>query len=640
MSGQDPVVALLKDLNRPASPRPEFAEALRAQLLAELAEPDGAASQRGVLGKPLKLRHRRRVLAGAVALALVAAIVMVVLLSRPVPASAVDVILQAQRAFATIPPFQATMRMNLNPDGKNPNSFVPKGATEAVVISYGGPGRFRAQIVGQHPRFGLRSVPGPGSYVVYDGRRHVLGDYDALRKRFYSFPAPSVRPLEFLSWHGAYPDWERICRSPGSKVLPDTRIDGRQARHIRCDDYQGGSWQLWIDRRTGLLLKIVGQVGGDDLFPGLEMETGAKGGFQLERLHYRPSFPAGTFRVAAPAGALDYWGRLKAAADKVPSFRAIVTLQGPSHRSVDEVWWRKGKNWRTQVLSGVGNPYLTGGAGSFEVYAHGGIYTYNARDRSHSSVASASLDRSTAVNELLPEGVIYDYSTAACPIVGHDRIAGRDAVHRHCSSPDVPDVWVDTSTGLILREHAPGYDFRVRSIDYSPVFPANTFRTAAPARSRSAQQLQNDPYYKTTLTPGKPAPNWQAPKLGGGTFRPSDLRGRPALILLFSDTCGAGDPTCNVFPALEQTYEKWKNRVGIVWVDLQGTAKEAKAIQHHNHLALPVVVDDWHRNVVIKAWNIQAYPYWLLLDAHGRVIEAQFKPQTTTQLDQLLAKAK
>jgi len=638
MTERDPIVGVLSTLDRPATPRPEFAEELRARLLSELAVVDGAAVAGHVpWPRPALRQHRRRVLAGALALALVAAIVMVVLLTRPVPASAVDVILQAQRAFATTPPFQATLRIFANPDGKNPDSFVPRGATETVEISYGGPRRFRAQIVGQHPRFGVRSVAGPGSYVVYD--KNLSGTFDALRERFYSNPVTlgSGGPLQFLSWHGAYPNWERICRLAGSKVLPDARIAGRDARHIRCGDFKGGFWQLWIDRQTGLLLKLVGTVGGDDVLPGLEVVgTSATGGFEIERVNYRPSFPAGTFRVAAPGGALDYWGRLQAAADKVPSFRAIVTLRGPSHRSVDGVWWRKGKSWRTKVLAGVGNPYLTGGAGSFAVYAHGGTYTYNAHDRSYSSVASSWLGHENPVNELLPQGAIYDYSTAACPIVGHDRIAGRDAVHRHCASAN---VWVDGSTGLVLRELAPGYEVRVR-VEYDPAFPANTFRIVAPAGSRSAQQLHNDPYYKTTLRPGKAAPDWQAPTLAGGTFRPSDLRGKPALLLLFSDTCGAGDPTCNVFRALEQTYEKWKKRVGIVWVDLQGTAKEAKAIQHYNRLTLPIVVDDWHRNAVIKAWNIQAYPYWLLLDAHGRVIEARFKPQTISQLDQLLARAR
>ena len=638
MNEQDPILAVLKDLDRPAAPRPEFAAALRAQLLAELAEPNGAPDGRSILGARVRLRRRRPLLVGALAVALVAAIVVVVLLSRPIPASAVDVILQAQRAFASVPPFQATVRMNLNPDGKNPNGFVPRGATETVAISYGGPRRFRAQIVGQHPRFGVRSVAVPGSYVVYD--ENLSGYYDALRKFFVSNPVTpgAGRPLQFLSWHGAY-DWERVCRTAGSKVLPDARVAGREARHVRCGDFKGGFWQLWIDRQTGLLLKIVGQVSGDAVFLGEEVPgSSAKGGFQIEQLRYNPTFPPATFRVTAPNGALDYWGRIQAAYDKVPSFKAVVEQRFHGHTSVDEVWWQKGQSWRTQVLvHGSNDLFLTGGAGSFAVYAHGQLQTYNARDRSDSSVASAWLDHSNPANELLPQGAIYNYSPAACPIVGHDRIAGHDTLHRHCTSPD---VWLDAATGLILQEHVPGFDVRVRSIDYNPTFPPGIFQFAAPRGSRSQQNLFNDPYYKTKLAPGKPAPDWQAPKLGGGSFRPSDLRGKPALLLLESDTCPPGEQVCNVFKPIQQTYEKWKNQIGIVWVDLQGTAKEARQLQRYNHLTLPVVVDDSHRNVVIKAWNIQGYPYWLLLDKHGRVIEARFKPQTTTQLDQLLAKAK
>jgi len=39
-----------------------------------------------------------------------------------------------------------------------------------------------------------------------------------------------------------------------------------------------------------------------------------------------------------------------------------------------------------------------------------------------------------------------------------------------------------------------------------------------------------------------------------------------------------------------------------------------------------VVVDEHEAGR--KAWKVQAWPYWLLLDAHGGVIEARFKPQT------------
>jgi hypothetical protein len=633
MSERDPVVVLLKQLDRPVVPRPEFADALRERLLAELVQPDGLRARRRP--RPwltLPARRRRPLFAGAVALALAAAALTAVLLSRPSPASALDVIHQARRAFATTPPFEATLRFDLNPDSSNQDVFVPKGASGTLLVSYGGPKRFRTEIVAEQPR--LRTeARGPGSYDVYDGRR--IGFYDAERKFFNASPAPKeFRPLEFLSWHGVYPDWEQVCRRAGSKVLPETRIAGRDARHIRCGDYRGGFWQLWIDRQTGLLLKIVGQVGGGETFlQSLGPGTSAKGGFEVEHLRYNPSFPAGTFTVVAPSGALDYQGRLQAAMASVPPFRAVVSTRFREKTSVDKLSWLNDQTWRLDVLAGQSS-FASGGPGSFVVAAHGRAQSYNARENSVSRSFNPSFD---PIRELLPEDDSR-YSTTSCPIVGRDQLVGRDAVRRRCKTYE---VWVDRSSGvLLLKQESPGYERRVRGIAYHPVFSPGTFRFVPPPGSRKAHQLENDPYYKTTLAPGKVAANWSATRLGGGAFRLSDLRGKPALLLLFSDTCPAGDPTCDVFPQLERVYEEVKNKVAIVWVDLQGSAEQARKIARHNHLTLPVVVDHGFPGAVSKAWKIQAYPYWLLLDSHGRVIQARFKPQTRSQLQQLMAKAK
>lgn len=630
MTEPDPLAVLLKDLDQPATPRPEFAAALRTRVLAELTDPAGPRKRRRVPHlRPAGLaRHWRPVLAGALACAVAATAIVAVVLSRPAPASALDVILAARKAFATAPPFEATLRVALNPDGSNPDHLVTKGATATVAVSYGGPKRFRIEIVAEQPR--LRSEDlGPGSYEVYDGRR--IGSFDAGRKIFSSTAvAPDgFSPLEYLSWHGAYPDWQRICRYPGSKVLPDARIAGRVARHVVCRAYTGDTWQLWIDQKTGLLLKVVGQVGGGDLFTG-GPGTSAQGGFQVVKLRYDPSFPAGTFTVAAPPGALDYQGRLQAAEAGVPPFRAVVYGKAYGRAYTAEMWYRSSRRWRIKTLAGRPPLPVRGGAGSFAVAARGTVTYYKAAENSYGTASPSA----SPLDQLVPVGV-YGYSAAACPAVGHERIAGRDAVHRHCASTD---VWVDRSTGLILRQQAPRYEFRVRSIDYRPVFPPGTFRFAAPPGARSEQQLENDPYYKTTLAPGKPAPPWQATSLGGGTFRLTGLRGKPALLLLFADTCPAGDRACDVFTSLEQVYKEAKGKVAILWVDLQGRAEQAQKIVAYNHLTFPVVVDT--PGASIKAWKIQAYPYWLLLDSRGRVIEARLKPQTITQLQQLLAKAR
>ncbi len=447
MSERDPVVVLLKELDRQVAPRPEFAEALRTRLLAELVDANAAPARRSVPRprRALLAQHRRPVLAAAVAIAVAAATIAAVVLSHPSPASALDVIHQARRAFAAAPPFEATLRVDLNPDGSNPD--VPKGATATVVISYGGHGRFRTQIASVEPRFPAASSP--GSYQVFDG--DTIATFDSKRNRLDSTPAPKgFRPLDYFSWHGAYPDWERICRDPGSKVLPDARIAGRDARHIRCSDYRGDTWELWIDRETGLLLKIVGQVAGDDFFLDLGSGASSKGGFQVERLRLHPAFPAGTFAVTAPPGALDYQGHLRAAAAKVPPFRAVVYGLFNGKTNVDRVSWLNNQTWRIEVLTGQG-PFLPGGPGSFVVSAGGRTRSYNAHENSYSSSTISS--NANPILQLLPEEDAR-YSTAACPMVGHDHIAGRDAVRRRCPSYD---VWVDGPTGIfrsLLQDEA------------------------------------------------------------------------------------------------------------------------------------------------------------------------------------------
>jgi peroxiredoxin len=633
MSERDPVSTLLGELEGPVDPRAEFTDALRARLLEELAHTDSAPPRHGARRPRWAPHLRRPLLAGATALAVAAMAVAVVVASRPSPASAVDVIRQARRAFASTPPFQALIRLELNPDGSNVNRWLPKGETETVLVSYGGPRRFRAEIVGQRPR--LRDLSPPGAYQVFDGRR--LGSFDPRRPKIFESAAVSgYSPLEFLSWHGAYPIWDRLCGGPDSKVLADARIAGRDARHIRCGNFHADVWELWIDRQTGLLLKIVGQVGGDDTFLAGGPGTSAKGGFEIERLRYNPPFSRETFSVTAPSGAFDPGARLQAALAKLPPFHAVIAAYGRAGRPsyVDEVWWLNGHTWRSQrLLDRTRDPNFTG-AGSFSVWAHGTLGSYNAHDKTFSRDSDVQPGPDPEGGQLLD--VEYPlYSGVRCPIVGHERTAGRETDHYRCPAEigvSPRELWIDAATGLTLRSWFPGYQMRVRSIEYHPHFPPGIFRFVPPRGSRNAQQLTNDPYHKTTLAPGKPAPNWNATTLAGKPFQLTDLRGKPVLLLLLPDWCS--DPVCNELAPLEQAYQESNHRTQVIWVDiLGGKAQGAKKLARLNHFTLPIVID--HKEASHKAWAFDGYPYLLLLDSRGRVIEAHFH-QTTAQLTRML----
>jgi hypothetical protein len=581
-------------------------------------------------------------------------VISAVVASHPSPASALDVIRQARAAFAHMPPFQATYKVSMNPGGGE-EAFdtlgVPKGATATVVVSYGGPDRFRTQSVAEY-RIPLTqtATPRPGSYQVFDGRTYAT--YNSLWRRFDSSPSSGISALEGLSWQGASPDWERVCRGPHSKVLADAQIAGRDARHIRCTDFTGNTWQLWIDRQTGLLLKIVGQVGADDFFLGGGIGTSAKGGFQIDKLRYNPPFPAGTFSVKAPPGAYDYPAHVRAALAKVPPFRAVVYSRGPYGSGFTrEVWRVNSRTWREKNLAGTG--VQASNVGSFEVSGPGGEVFYYPQGKTFSRTSTAYAAESDPALQLLAVDN-RTFSPAKCLVVGHDRVAGRDAVHRHCPAGRSPvgvpipssDIWADSATGLVLKSdtvgpkaYGGGAETRVLSIVYRPTFPPGTFRFVPPPGSISGQRLsrlEKSPYYKTKLAPARPAPNWHATTLAGKRFQVTDLRGKPALMLFVPDDCT--DPACDDLAALEQTYQMSNHRTQVVWVDIffGEKGRGAKQVARLNHVTFPIVLD--HREASYKAWGFGGYPFWLLLDSRGRVIEARFKPQTVPQLTRMLAR--
>jgi outer membrane lipoprotein-sorting protein len=672
VSNRDPLITLLKELDGPVDPRPEFADALRAQLLEQLAQTNGARAR-----QPIRLPHRvlparlgRPLLAGValVALAAIVIAVVVVVVSRPAPASALDVIRQARAAFAHMPAFQATYKVELNPDGTYPNQ-PPKGATATVVVSYGGPDRFRTQTLAEHLIPLTQTATPPGSYQVFNGRTYAI--YNSLWKRFDSYPSTGVPALEGLSWHGAYPDWERVCAGPNSKVLADAQIAGRDARHIRCVNFTGEVWELWIDRQTGLLLKVIGQVGGDDFFLG-GIGTSAKGGYTIEKLRYNPRFPAGTFSVKPPPGTFD----IRAAQAKVPPFRAVIYSRGyhadsPGYRcgrclrqrrgssstelvwhlvsSTEAVWHLNSHTWRQKTLSGTG--VQASSVGDFSVSGPGGQVTYDAHDKTYYRGSTVYSPETDPAQQLLPADEIYSVTHTECPVVGHGRVAGRDAVHRHCPAWGSPigvpipssDIWADSATGLMLKydthgskRDGGGAETRVLSIVYSPSFPPGTFRFVPPPGSVSGQrisQLANSPYYKTKLAPGKPAPNWHATTLTGKPFQLTDLRGKPALILVLAGWCT--DPACDELTPLEHAYQKSNHKTQVIWVEIRGNAPQTKKIARLNHVTFTVVIDTGNPGAVIKAWATQGVPSFVLLDSRGRVIEAHFH-QTAAQLTTML----
>jgi DNA-binding beta-propeller fold protein YncE len=301
MNQRDSVAVLLKTLDRPATPQPEFAQALRQRLLTELGETNGHRAWRPRLTPPPRPRRRRRLLAAVAAIALVASALAAVLLSRPAPASALEVVQRARQQFPLMPAFQATI--------------VTKDSQGRIVTRrfYRGPNAWRLEypnVVGERG-----GVIHTSDYYVWNGR--FQGNYQANANSFYITPGSLIRRshqdrmatedldprLQF--WPGlrvnsrlsADEYFKQRC-----KVLPNQVVAGREARHLACrygpygrlDHLKTTTISIWLDAQYGFILKSA--------FPPNHYL------FEVRNIALNPNFPRGLFQIRAPRGSKAIWG--------------------------------------------------------------------------------------------------------------------------------------------------------------------------------------------------------------------------------------------------------------------------------------------------------------------------------------------
>ncbi|HEU4354713.1 MAG TPA: hypothetical protein VFT27_03915, partial [Actinomycetota bacterium] len=365
------VVEVLRRIDAPADPRPEFADPLLASLLDELAaapsaEPEATLEPGTTTSAPLTPpRSRRPWLRVALAAAAAFAIAVVIVVQLPSGRQdAVAVMRDARATFASLPAFHATTYKRV------PGAWLQDSAPELErpvpdqvferEISYMDATHFRHEVTsvtwgadGSRALLAQLDVQ-EGEYWVADGK--YFASYVPSANSLAVEPIRDPADLRFFAAGELDPEVEYFA-DPGDwyirqycEVLPDDTMLGRTVRRIHCLDprmrqYEGGpvlDVDVSIDAATGMLLELESRNEG--LL------------FAVTSLDLAPPFAGDEFRIVPPEGAaIDWRGGGAPPARFAPEVDATVTASIPIGNAPTVVAADDGVVWAGAYEGGEGD---------------------------------------------------------------------------------------------------------------------------------------------------------------------------------------------------------------------------------------------------------------------------------------------
>lgn len=193
-------------------------------------------------------------------------------------------------------------------------------------------------------------------------------------------------------------------------------------------------------------------------------------------------------------------------------------------------------------------------------------------------------------------------------------------------------LWVDAVTGLLLRRETTvggevhGRD-EVLEVEYSPDFDPDTF-SVTPPEGAQREQEEEDSALGSVLVKGREAPGWEAPRLGGGQISTSELRGRPAIFLLWSSWCEpcVGDTLLT----FDRMASAWSGQVSLIAVAVNDDEADAAAKVSELGMTVPVALDP--KGDRVKPWDLSAVPAYVFLDGNGVVGAVRLSPLAPEEL--------
>jgi hypothetical protein len=563
--------------------------------------------------------------------------------------------------LSDMPPFRATVSYDRNPEGVDETDlfypYVAQGATAVVEVSYDPPDRFRLEMVTMDPVGLDDGGSSAGSYIVSNSGTTV--QYHADRDELFALPMWDS-PLGAVFWNSDWPNWDRRCASGDHEFLSDEVIVGRDALHLTCSDLNG-DWEFWVDAETGVVLKLTGVVVGNPLEPG----TSPSGGFEVISIEYGAVFAEDMFAIPASTPQ-------SARTSQVPPFHATLRITEQIRTAYDdvdipddpffiqEIWYAGSEGWRAHFLetdlpSDVAWSSDAGSyAGDFVVWNGSEIVRYfgstNHYNRSPREISAPEL----VLWMVAPPSP--DWLSRSCSPVADDTFLGRSTLRYACSDgAEEIDAWIDSATGLVLKwsitggpvsvdlAERPHLTFEMLSLELDPTFAPSTFVFVPPPDAVDVADIPFDKWSLFGFGQGDVVPTWTGPLISGdGTFTLEDVRGRPALVLLWASWDESGLTAISDFAALSDI---WSTDVAFVSVSIWDEPEATRNVINRGGFTFPTVsclLDDGtgcSPGYVSELWGFNAWlPVgWVLLDEGGRAIDVFVAESTLDEISAALA---